>query len=87
MEYGDVPQNRERIYIVGFRKETELIIKFEFPKKIPLTKSILDILENNVDEKDIDEMRAILSGIPAESAESFEGFMHFLSYFIGFFIK
>lgn len=50
MEYGNVPQNRERIYIVGFRdpKKTE---RFEFPGPIRLTKTIKDILENEVDEK------------------------------------
>jgi DNA (cytosine-5)-methyltransferase 1 len=51
MEYGNVPQNRERIYIVGFRKELKLIEEFEFPKKVKLTKSIEDILEKDVDDK------------------------------------
>lgn len=50
MEYGNVPQNRERIYIVGFKdpKKTEA---FEFPEPIPLTKKISDILEKSVDDK------------------------------------
>ena len=50
MEYGNVPQNRERIYIVGFKdlKKTE---SFEFPKPLTLTKSIKDVLEAKVDEK------------------------------------
>lgn len=50
MEYGNVPQNRERIYIVGFKdpKKTE---QFEFPEPIPLKKTIKDILEENVNEK------------------------------------
>jgi DNA (cytosine-5)-methyltransferase 1 len=51
MEYGNVPQNRERIYIVGFKKSLKLIDKFEFPKKTKLTKSIEDILEKDVDDK------------------------------------
>lgn len=50
MEYGNVPQNRERIYIVGF-KDKEKTNMFEFPKQIKLTKSIKDILEKKVDEK------------------------------------
>ncbi len=52
-EYGNVPQNRERIFIVGFRKDTELIEYFEFPEKQELTVSIVDILESpeSLDEK------------------------------------
>ena len=49
MEYGNVPQNRERIYIVGF-KNADSCNRFEFPEPIPLTKTILDILEDNVDQ-------------------------------------
>lgn len=40
LEYGNLPQNRERIYIVGFL-ENEHYSNFKFPKKIPLTKTIL----------------------------------------------
>ncbi len=50
MEYGNIPQNRERIYIVGF-KNKDYQDKFEFPKPIKLTKKITDLLENNVAEK------------------------------------
>jgi len=50
MEYGNVPQNRERIYIVGFRDQKTLE-RFEFPEPIKLTKSIKDVLEDEVDEK------------------------------------
>ncbi|MFH1608945.1 MAG: DNA cytosine methyltransferase [Patescibacteria group bacterium] len=48
MEYGGIPQNRERVYIVGFLKETNLIKKFTFPDALQLKKSIKDILENEV---------------------------------------
>lgn len=50
MEYGNVPQNRERIYIVGF-KNKNYFDKFEFPKPIKLTKKVTDLLEKNVPEK------------------------------------
>jgi len=50
MEYGNVPQNRERIYIVGFRNK-KFIDNFEFPNEIKLKTKITDILENKVDEK------------------------------------
>lgn len=41
-----VPQNRERIYIVCFRKDLE-IEEFNFPKSTDSTKIIRDILEEN----------------------------------------
>jgi DNA (cytosine-5)-methyltransferase 1 len=50
MEYGNVPQNRERIYIVGF-KDKKHIDKFEFPQPIPLTKKVQDLLEEKVDNE------------------------------------
>ncbi len=50
MEYGNVPQNRERIYIVGF-KNKQYIDNFEFPKKFKLKTKITDILEKKVDDK------------------------------------
>ncbi|MCA9346711.1 DNA cytosine methyltransferase [Candidatus Saccharibacteria bacterium] len=50
MEYGNIPQNRERIYIVGF-KDKKIIEKFEFPEPIPLTVKITDMLDDKVDEK------------------------------------
>jgi DNA (cytosine-5)-methyltransferase 1 len=50
VEYGNIPQNRERIYIVGFLDEYNFK-KFEFPEKIPLTKTIHDCLESDADEK------------------------------------
>ncbi|MEA1987445.1 MAG: DNA cytosine methyltransferase [Candidatus Marinimicrobia bacterium] len=51
MEYGNLPQNRERIYIVGFLDE-KAFNNFKFPEKITLTKTIHDCLENKeVDNK------------------------------------
>lgn len=51
MEYGNVPQNRERIYIVAF-KDVKIYNKFEFPKPIKLTKKLRDFIdfENKVDD-------------------------------------
>ncbi len=48
-EYGNVPQSRERIYIVAFRSPRTLM-KFQFPEKIKLTKAMPNVLEKNVDE-------------------------------------
>jgi len=44
MEYGNIPQNRERIYIVGFRSKS-LYQQFEFPKPIELTTKLSDIID------------------------------------------
>lgn len=44
MEYGNVPQNRERIYIVGFLSKAAYD-KFTYPEPIPLTKNIHDIID------------------------------------------
>lgn len=45
--YG-IPQNRERIFIVGFREDKH---SFKFPKKKILELRLKDILENNIDTK------------------------------------
>ncbi|MPW95003.1 DNA (cytosine-5-)-methyltransferase [Moraxella catarrhalis] len=45
-EYANIPQNRERIFIIAFDKNIFKSINFEFPNKIPLTKTIHDILDN-----------------------------------------
>jgi len=50
VHYGNVPQTRERIYIVGFRSPRTLM-KFHFPEKISLTKTMASILEQNVADK------------------------------------
>jgi DNA (cytosine-5)-methyltransferase 1 len=44
MEYGDIPQNRERTYIVAFKDKRDAE-KFSFPEAVPLTKSIRDIID------------------------------------------
>ena len=43
-----LPQNRERLYIVGFLDES---IEFEFPKPINRETKVGDILEDDIDEK------------------------------------
>lgn len=48
MEYGNIPQNRERIYIVGFLDKRHCE-EFQFPEKVSLTKTIHDIIK--MDEK------------------------------------
>jgi len=50
MEYGNIPQNRERIYIVGFKNE-DYHKKFTFPEPVKLIKKLTDVLEKNVPEK------------------------------------
>jgi len=51
-DYGNVPHNRERIFIVAFRNDIASATNFTFPKKEKLTKTIRDIIVNSpVDEK------------------------------------
>ena len=46
--YG-VPQNRERVFIIGIRDDVDN--NFLFPKEQPLIKRLKDVLENEVNEK------------------------------------
>lgn len=43
-EYGNIPQNRERIYVVGFDNKEDYEL-FKFPDPIELTKTIHDIID------------------------------------------
>jgi len=45
MDYGDIPQNRERVYIVGFRDE-ECAQAFKKPDPIILTRTIHDCIHH-----------------------------------------
>ncbi len=59
-EYANIPQNRERIFIVGF-DSTQINIPnssfqnekftFDFPEKVKLTKNIHDIINDSEDEE------------------------------------
>ena len=49
-DYGNIPQNRERIYIVGF-KDKSISKKFKFPEPTKLTKRIQDLLDDTALEK------------------------------------
>lgn len=51
MEYANIPQNRERIFIVGFDpKRVKNYKDFQFPKKIKLTTTIHDFLDKEKQE-------------------------------------
>lgn len=50
MDFGNVPQNRERFYIVGF-KDVKHSENFRFPEPVKLSVKITDLLEKNVPEK------------------------------------
>lgn len=49
-DYG-IPQDRRRLFIVGFKKGLKNIKTFQFPEKIELRKSVSDFLDENVDAK------------------------------------
>lgn len=44
MYYGNLAQNRERIYLVAFREEEDFL-KFHWPLSIPLEKNVKDIID------------------------------------------
>lgn len=46
-DYG-IPQNRERMFVVGFRNDIKMVKDFEFPAPIPLEKKMQDLLLDNV---------------------------------------
>lgn len=46
MSHGNVPQNRERVFIVGFREKNK-INKFEFPDKVKLERKVKDLLTSS----------------------------------------
>ncbi len=52
MDYGNMAQNRERIYIVAFRDEADYT-KFKWPQTIPLETTVRDIIDfdKKIDEK------------------------------------
>lgn len=49
-EYSDVPQNRERIYIVAF-KEKEAFNLFQPPKSVEKTRATRELLDRDVEDK------------------------------------
>lgn len=44
MEYGNIPHNRERIYIVAFRNE-QVYKEFDFPKPVELKKKLTHLID------------------------------------------
>lgn len=46
MDYG-IPQSRNRIFVVGFRSDLNLVKDFEFPNAIPLEHKMQDFLIDN----------------------------------------
>lgn len=45
-EYGNIPQNRERIYVVAFRNQ-EVYHNFDFPRPKPLETELKDVIHYN----------------------------------------
>lgn len=48
--YG-IPQNRERLFVVGFRNDLELVQEFKFPEPVELKNTMKDFLLDNVSGK------------------------------------
>ena len=50
VDFG-IPQNRERIFIIGIKNSINLKKEFTFPNRIKLTKTVKDFYEKEIDEK------------------------------------
>ena len=54
-DFGNIPHNRERIFLIGFKNEEDGTNKykdlFEFPMPEPLNRTILDVIEDNVEDE------------------------------------
>lgn len=54
MDYANIPQNRERIIIVGFDpKQVKKFQNFKFPEKQTLSRSIHDCIDYSVDDESL----------------------------------
>lgn len=51
-DYGNIPQGRERVYMVSF-KDSSAAEQFQFPEKIPLTTRVADLVDfhTKIEEK------------------------------------
>ena len=49
-DHGNIPQNRERIYIVGFR-DKQAFDAFQFPESVDLTTKLDDVIDFHIAEK------------------------------------
>jgi len=58
-KHHGVPQNRERVFIIGIRDDQDNV--FQFPKEEHLTKRLKDVLEEYVDHKYILSEKAVNS--------------------------
>lgn len=72
-EYGDIAQNRERIYVVGF-KDKQAYLDFKFPEKIPLTSSVRAPIDYDAKQGDTSRFGDLLSDKYFYTKNSFKQF-------------
>lgn len=68
-EYGNVPQNRERIYIVGFKNSNSCNL-FKFPQKIARTVKVSDILDDSAPKEYYYEGKPLYEKLKNEITET-----------------
>ena len=66
---ANVPQNRDRVFIIGIRDDVDN--SFTFPKGNPLTKRLSDVLESDVEDKYFLSDQALTHLIKADRAIGF----------------
>ena len=67
-KHHGVPQNRERVFLIGIRDDTDN--RFQFPREEHLTKRLKDVLEDEVDEKYFLSEAAINKCIKSQANEN-----------------
>lgn len=74
-DYG-IPQNRKRLFIVGFHREliNNLACTFEFPPKIPLKLTLSDLLNQKINSEIARTIRVGGRGSPLGNRHNWDGY-------------
>ena len=74
-DYG-IPQNRKRLFIVGFHREVinNLGCTFEFPPKIPLKLTLSDLLNQKINSEIARTIRVGGRGSPLGNRHNWDGY-------------
>lgn len=80
-KYTNIPQNRERIFIVGFR-DNEYFDNFEFPEPIDDLKTINQFLIDDVDDKYFYTKKSVIYNKLKESVTNYDTSYQYRRYYV-----